>query len=207
MATVDPKRDLLQVRVALLGVTPPVWRRVLVPAGLSLRRLHDAIQAAMGWLDQRRHEFHIGDRRYGMPQPYVEAPDSRIADDRHVKLSTVLAKGIERFLYLYDESVNWRHEVAIETVRAAEPGTDYPILLEGERRCPPDGIGGPAGFAAFLAAIGDPDHPQHYDALDWYGEPFDPDDIERHIVDVQLSRIARSRRGGLKAPGRPRRSP
>jgi hypothetical protein len=29
--------------MTLLGVAPPIWRRVLVPLDLSLRRLHDTI--------------------------------------------------------------------------------------------------------------------------------------------------------------------
>jgi hypothetical protein len=64
-----PADEVLQIKVTLLDVSPPVWRRLLVPAGLSLRRLHDTIQAAMGWYDQHLHEFEIGDRRYGEPDP------------------------------------------------------------------------------------------------------------------------------------------
>lgn len=67
--------------------------------------------------------------------------------------------------------------------------------------------GGPHGCAAFLAAATDPSHPEHEAAVDWHGEDHDPDDIEREIIDIQLSRIARSRRGGPKAKGRPRKPP
>lgn len=205
MTAVDPKTDILEIRITLEDVEPPVWRRMLVPAGLSLRRLHDTIQAAMGWLDQHLHEFRIGDRRYGTPIPDDDGWGPRIADDSNVKLSSLVEKGIDRFLYIYDFGDDWRHEVVIEGVRPAEPGVDYPVFVAGARRCPPEDCGGPPGYAAFLEAIGDPEHPDHADALEWYGDPYDPDDIEQYIIEVQLSRIARSRRGGLKARGRPRK--
>ncbi len=35
---------LLQLKVWLLTISPMVWRRLLVPAGYSLRELHGAIQ-------------------------------------------------------------------------------------------------------------------------------------------------------------------
>lgn len=205
MTAVDPKRDILEVRITLQDVEPPVWRRVLVPAGLSLRRLHDTIQATMGWLDYHLHEFRVGERRYGTPLPDDDSWGPRIADDNNIKLSSLVEKGVDRFLYIYDFGDDWRHEVVIEGVRPAEPGVDYPVFVAGARRCPPEDCGGPPGYEAFLEAISDPEHPDHADALEWYGDPYDPDDIEQYIIEVQLSRIARSRRGGLKARGRPRK--
>jgi pRiA4b ORF-3-like protein len=40
---------ILQVKVWLTGISPMVWRRVLVPSGFTLRELHGVIQVAMGW--------------------------------------------------------------------------------------------------------------------------------------------------------------
>jgi len=205
MITKVQKTDVLQIRITLLDVEPPVWRRVLAPATLPLKRLHDTIQAAMGWLDQHLYEFRVGERRYGAPD-LEDAPGSGVVDARLVKLSALVEKGIDRFLYVYDFGDDWRHEIVIEDVRPVEPGVDYPYLVDGARRCPPEDCGGPPGYMAFLDAITNPDHPEHEAALEWYGEPFDPEDIERYILDAQLSRIARSRRGGMKARGRPRKT-
>lgn len=41
--------QLVQLTVTLRDVTPPVWRRLAVPASLTLRELHEVIQTAMGW--------------------------------------------------------------------------------------------------------------------------------------------------------------
>lgn len=205
MPALNPKTDILQVKITLLHLEPAVWRRVLVPAGLNLKRLHDTIQAAMGWYDQHLYEFCIGERRYGT-RDVDGGLDPGVADASNVKLSSLVEKGVERFFYIYDFGDDWRHEVVIESVRPGEPGADYPLFAEGERRCPPEDCGGPPGFMAFLEAVSNPNHPEHEEALEWYGEDYDPDDIERHVIDAQMSRIAGSRRGGVKARGRPRKT-
>ena len=40
---------ILQLKVRLLGTSPMIWRRVLVPESVSLRELHGVVQLAMGW--------------------------------------------------------------------------------------------------------------------------------------------------------------
>ena len=119
--------------------------------------------------------------------------------------SSLVQHGITRFDYIYDFGDNWQRQIIIEEARPREPEIDYPILVEGARRCPPEDCGGSSGFQNFLKAITDPSHPEHFDALDWYEDQYDPDDIEREVIDIQLSRIARSRKGGMKARGRPRK--
>jgi hypothetical protein len=39
---------IVQIKVWLLGISPMLWRRLLVPASLTLRALHGVIQVAMG---------------------------------------------------------------------------------------------------------------------------------------------------------------
>lgn len=41
---------------------------------------------------------------------------------------------------------------------------------------------------------------------DGYGDDYDPDDIEKDIIDIQLDRIAAARRGGIKGRGRPKKA-
>ncbi|MGT2452370.1 IS1096 element passenger TnpR family protein [Cupriavidus basilensis] len=50
--------------MALRGLSPPVWRRVLVPEHLTLGQLHNVLQIVMGWADEHLHAFSIRGRRY-----------------------------------------------------------------------------------------------------------------------------------------------
>jgi len=61
--------EIYQLKVTLLGTMPPIWRRLLVPASLTLAQLHDVLQAAMGWQDCHMHEFSVGRRHFGKPDP------------------------------------------------------------------------------------------------------------------------------------------
>src|SRR5258708_28252368 len=61
--------EIYQLKVTLLGTSPPIWRRLLVPADVTLAQLHDVLQAAMGWEDGHMHEFSIGQRRFGRLDP------------------------------------------------------------------------------------------------------------------------------------------
>ena len=49
-----------RVRLDLHGAKPPVWRRLELPGDLTLPRLHDVIQAVMGWTDSHLHRFRTG---------------------------------------------------------------------------------------------------------------------------------------------------
>ena len=51
--------------MALRGVSPMIWRRLLVPGSTSLARLHRAIQIAYHWDDDYLHQFHIYGKNYG----------------------------------------------------------------------------------------------------------------------------------------------
>jgi hypothetical protein len=53
MIIVAKKKEsrVYQLKVTLHGVKPPVWRRLLVPSSISLRKLHDILQVALGWTE------------------------------------------------------------------------------------------------------------------------------------------------------------
>ena len=41
--------DVVEPKVWLLGISPMIWRRLLVPSACTLRELHGVIQGAMDW--------------------------------------------------------------------------------------------------------------------------------------------------------------
>jgi hypothetical protein len=190
--------QIVTLHVQLRGIEPAIWRRVRVPADFTLRRVHDVIQATFDWLDYHLHEFNVAGRRYGMPE--VEGDDwgaPKLASSKNVRLSKVLEWGVERFVYVYDFGDDWVHDVTVEEVGQPAAGVEYPVLVDGARRAPPEDVGGPPGFFQFVEAMLDECHPDHDRMFAWYGwEPFVPDDIERDLVEVQLERIRAQRRKG-----------
>jgi len=54
---VDDGPGVLRLKVSLTDVSPPVWRRLEVPADLTLAELHDVLQAVFGWDNMHLHAF------------------------------------------------------------------------------------------------------------------------------------------------------
>ena len=169
-----------------------------------LRRLHDVIQAVFDWRDYHLHQFEVGDRLYGAPEyDDGDLTGKRLHSDRNVRLGALLDRGVERFVYRYDFGDDWVHVVTVDGVRDPDAGVEYPVLVDGARRAPPEDCGGPFAFPEFVEAMLDETHAAHADLWDWYGGPFDPDDLELDAVEVMLARIRASRR---KGPAKGRRA-
>ena len=166
----QPGESVLQVRITLGEVTdPPVWRRVLVPAGYTLDRVHAVIQAAMGWQNSHLHEFMIDDRRYGPSHPDEE---QQAGDETQFRLGDVVKAG-DLIGYAYDFGDGWEHELAIEAAVEAETDAVYPACTGGEGACPPEDSGGAPGFADLKALLAGPPSPERDEIREWAGD-YDP---------------------------------
>jgi pRiA4b ORF-3-like protein len=178
-------RRIFQLTVTLSDIEPPVWRRLQIPAGYTLDRVHRVLQYAMGWRDCHLHSFEIGGAQYGEPDPDGELA---LHDELDYRLDAVAGAG-SRLRYTYDFGDWWEHDVLVDGVLAAEPDERYPRCLAGARACPPEDVGGPEGYALFLAALGDPGHPDHEAMREWIGRPFDPEGFDPVRVTTLLRRL------------------
>lgn len=190
--------QIARIRIGLAHIAPEIWRRVEVPLSLHLKGLHDVIQAVFGWEDYHLFEFRIGEKVYGVPAP-GEDYCRKILQARSMRLATLVAKGIERFDYIYDFGDNWEHVVAIEAVYEADPTMLYPRFLDGARRGPPEDAGGPPGYEHYLAATADRRHPDHREMIAWRGGPYDPEKIDLALLHFRLAGIVQRRETGKAA--------
>ena len=187
-------QEIYRIKVTLPGTRPPIWRRLLVPASLTLEQLHDVLQIAMGWEDCHMHEFRIGQQRYGTSDPMERVfGGSRTASERAARLFNVLDRAGTKAAYTYDFGDSWEHRIVVEKRLAPEPGRAYPACLAGERHGPPEDCGGIPGFYNLLEAISDPKHEQHEELLDWLGDGFDleafsVDEVNRRLAPLQRRR-------------------
>ncbi|AST06093.1 hypothetical protein AF2641_03985 [Anoxybacillus flavithermus] len=55
--------------MALRGIRPPIWRRVLVPSHITFDQLHFIIQEAMGWGNDHLYRFDTEDAIIDVPHP------------------------------------------------------------------------------------------------------------------------------------------
>ncbi len=167
-----PTAAIYQLKIQLEDIDPPIWRRLLVSGDLSLGKLHEVIQEAMGWTNTHLHQFVIAGESYSDPE--AEIDDTR--DETRSRLSQVAPQAGKAFEYLYDPGDGWEHNIVIEKTAASDkryPG--HPVCLAGARACPPEDCGGPFGYQDFLAAITNPKHKRHNEMCAWIGINFDPE--------------------------------
>jgi hypothetical protein len=74
--------EFLQFKVWLLGISPMIWRRVQVPASMTLRELHGAIQVALGWEGIDLFQFTLRARRFGSLELAARSPDIPLSELR-----------------------------------------------------------------------------------------------------------------------------
>jgi len=135
-----------RVRVDLIHVKPPIWRRLILPGDITLDRVHAVINEAMGWTNSHLHRFRTGNDPYS---PHFitqfdlhEGEDGILEDD--VRLDQVVAEKGDALWYDYDFGDGWEHVIKVEAVLPEPP--DDVELVAGRRACPPEDVGGPWGY-------------------------------------------------------------
>lgn len=128
------RSEAVLLRIVLLEIVPPVWRRLQVPSLLTLRQLHAVLNCAMGWTGGDAHRFRVGDALYGKT-----ADGAALRDSRWVTLADVAALGATSFRYEILASETWEHDVRIEAFVGGGERHRRPLCLAGERAWPPEG--------------------------------------------------------------------
>jgi hypothetical protein len=176
--------QVLRLKVTLAEVEPAVWRRLLVPAEMTLAKLHSVLQAAMGWTNSHLHCFEVAGRRIGMVGVEEDSPE--LEDERRVRDASVLSGKGAKLVYQYDYGDDWEHLVEVEDVTGPDRRLSYPLCIAGARACPPEDCGGPFGYEELITALADPKHDEHDQVLTWLGGHFDPDSFDANAVNRRL---------------------
>lgn len=172
------KRPILKLKISLVGSSPPIWRRVLVPNWNTLAELHSIIQGSFGWGDDHLHCFRQGKRTFEAADPWSTSEPS---EEDGVLLKSVLPRKGSTLDYLYDFGDSWDHRIVVEELLPVDPGRSYPTCVDGGRARPPEDVGGILRFNDIVDALGsapgdaagaggglDPE------LAEWLGEGFDP---------------------------------
>ncbi len=185
------EKRVYQLMIELDEIQPLIWRRIQVPAEISLFELHFVLQLAMGWTNSHLHEYIIDGHYYSCPDDY-EDDFREIRDECDYQLQQVLLDVGTGFSYLYDFGDSWEHNVYLEAILDADDCPSSLACLGGARACPPEDVGGEMGYALFLEAINDPGHPEHEDYLIWIGGDFDPEAFNRGKTDLSIKNFQQS---------------
>jgi hypothetical protein len=183
MPRVKPPTAIYRLKLTLLDIDPPIWRRLEIPGSTKLCCVHTAIQVAMGWTESHLHQFEKGEERWGVLEP-DEGPD--LLDESKVTLAELLVSEGDIANYRYDFGDDWVHEMVLEKILPAS--TAGPACVAGERRCPPEDSGGPFGYQDFLDVIFNPADERYEELLGWAGGHFH-DTFDHNVPNRLLSKM------------------
>ncbi|MGE7766892.1 plasmid pRiA4b ORF-3 family protein [Peribacillus sp. NPDC096540] len=162
------------------NIEPVVWRKVIVPGGITFNRLHDVIQNVTnfqsGYPYEPIHlfEFQLDDVVVTNNLQRIDEAKSKsykgigVKQPQRIKIDTYLER-IGEFLYVYDFSDDWRIHVKLEEV-VEDYYFGFPTVLDWAGEAPPEDVGGPPGFEHFLEAYQNPPHPEHNYFRSWATE-------------------------------------
>jgi hypothetical protein len=116
----------------LNGVSPLVWRRLLVSSETNLADLHEILQLAFGWSGFYLYEFRIHGRTFG--------------EERSVCLADLQLHPGERFRYCYNFFVFWECDVRLEAILPRQGELTHPRCVGGRHPAPDEDDGGAWGY-------------------------------------------------------------
>jgi hypothetical protein len=201
-----PHTIVYQLKVALRGISPLIWRRLLVSAETSLADLHHILQLAMGWMNSHLHRFLIHGKEYGIT---YDGGIGFADDSKQIRLRDFRFRLRERFLYECDFRDHWQHDIRVEQIVAADTRRTYPVCIGGKRAAPLEECGGAEVYVArwrhwkydFLwhrlqDGVAETERDFLTDDVDEaiHDTGYDPDHFDHRQVNVQLRRWAA--RGG-----------
>lgn len=173
-----------QLEISLASTQPLIWRRIEVPGRMTLADLHHIIQVAMGWKNRHLHQFRSGRKTYG-PQLADDYTGTPVLDESRFHLGDLEHEFLQGLVYTYDFGDNWEHVILLEKALPPSVSRGYPQVIDGERACPPEDIGGVFEFEAYLDYLNGSKE-QHL--VERFGEmvPYDPEHFDAGIVNKLL---------------------
>lgn len=139
--------EVFELKIVLLGIKPEIWRLIRVPKSFNFAELHLAFQATMGW--QNCHCYNITIKgttisdgtQLGVDSMWVNMGLQKKADVKatNAKIADYFVKEGDHGKYVYDFGDDWKHKVTLMKIMKAEDGVKYPMVVAGERACPPEG--------------------------------------------------------------------
>ena len=149
----DAVTTVHRVKVSLYGAKPPVWRRLEIPSAMPLNLVHEVLQVAFGWHGYHLHAFETVCGQFGSPDEEDDWAERQ--DEATATLAQVAGAEQAKAVYSYDFGDDWRHDIVVEKIIAAEPGVAYPRCTGGRRDGPPEDCGGIWVFNEQFAEFGD----------------------------------------------------
>jgi hypothetical protein len=139
----QPSATIYQLRLVLVGISPMIWRRLLLSSETSIAQLHEYIQIAFDWSGEHLHCFRIQGKDYGS----ADLGGIRFVDNPHkLLLSRFRLHPRESFRYHYDFTAHWQVDIRLEEILPWQQRPVWPVCTGGKGAAPGEEYGGPIEY-------------------------------------------------------------
>ena len=159
-----------RLKITLKNSKPPIWRRVVIPAGISFSQLTVIIHKAFGWSGYHLSEYYFGSLYVSLVED-SGAPNMlgfSILDSSEHLIDEFFDK-VRSFTYTYDLGDDWGHEVKIEET-ITDYQADFPKVLKYKGETPPEDCGGIWGYYDLMESLSDSKNKDYLENKQWYDE-------------------------------------
>lgn len=180
-----------QMKIAIKNSKPSIWRRFIVPAGLSFSQLSIVLNEVMGWCGYHLSAFefyHLGLRLEEEPED-IPRGDYDVEDASEAMIEPYMDTE-KWFTYVYDFGDDWEHRVTVEKI-IPDYEYNYPMVLKFKGETPYEDCGGIYEYYSLLDILKTPSHPEYEDMKDWtenhFTREYRLDEVNERLKGLRLS--------------------
>lgn len=158
-----------QLKIMINNSKPPIWRRVIVPTGITFSQLGIIFNEVMGWSGYHLFEFEFYKKKLIFIEGAEEYSGNSWEYDYIDANTTYIREYLEEsktFTYIYDFGDKWRQKVTVEKI-IDDYEFDYPQVIKYKGDCPIEDCGGIGGYYECLDIISNPDNEEYEERLEW----------------------------------------
>lgn len=159
-----------QLKIQIKNSHPPIWRRLIVPAGLSFSQLAVILNEAMGWCGYHLFSFEFYHLGIHVEDNVEEYDDFGWSDyEREEADETLIDTYLDTegwFTYIYDLGDDWQHRVTVEKI-LEDYDKNYAQVLKYKGNTPYEDCGGIDEYYRILEILRNPDSPEYEEMKEW----------------------------------------
>lgn len=183
-----------QLKIQIKDSHPPIWRRVIVPAGLSFSQLSIVLNKVMGWCGYHLSSFEFYHLGIKIEEDAYEFEDIGYGDYELMDSSETMIDPYldseDWFTYTYDFGDNWDHRVTVEKI-ITDYDKNYSQVIKFKGGTPYEDCGGIYGYYRVLEILRNPEDPEYEEMKAWtdghFTRDYDPREVNTELEALYLS--------------------